>query len=79
MRLSAASFRRGLPTFPRHSVFSGVIGCLLSFCARILLFLNLFPISLFPAAPYQHQANQNVRATADTLHLPLQSQEKETL
>lgn len=51
--------------------------CLLT--ASILLFWNLFPVSLFTAAVYQHQANQMERAIADTIHLPPQSQKNGTL
>lgn len=49
------------------------------FFARILLFLNLFPVGLFTAAVYKHRANQNERAIADTLDLPVQPQRNKTL
>lgn len=78
--LSAASFRRGLPTFPRHSQGSREHSAFSPFFfARILLFLNLFPVGLFTAAVYKHRANQNERAIADTLDLPVQPQRNKTL
>lgn len=78
--LSAASFRRGLPTFPRHSQGSREHSAFPPFFfARILLFLNLFPVGLFTAAVYKHRANQNERAIADTLDLPVQPQRNKTL
>lgn len=68
---------------PRFAAFPGFLGALgffpPFFLARILLFLNLFPVGLFTAAVYKHRANQNERAIADTLDLPVQPQRNKTL